>query len=138
MQYEKHAERHPEEAVPRNHPGENQGDANFVCKEETDWQHYAVCVGEGQAVSCVYNTEKTTVGHITVEISDSGIRSDICVMPTDDPKTFVAWIRYPDEDTMHRMFTVQHLNDWDVEHSVIERYLHDVVKSLAQTSEEVN
>jgi hypothetical protein len=59
-------------------------------------------------------------------------------MPTDDLQTFVAWIRYPGENTMHRMFTVQHLNDWDVEHSVIERYLHDVVTVFAQTSEEVN
>lgn len=33
-------QRHSEEAALRNHPGETQGDANFVCKEEPDWQHY--------------------------------------------------------------------------------------------------
>ena len=114
---------------------EAHSDESLVFEQESERLHYAALVGEGHAVSCAYDIDELSVKRISVEVTD--VQSDIYVMPTEEPNTYVAWIHYPGENTMLRMFTVQHRNDWNNAHTVIERYLLDLVNLMSQDPEEV-
>jgi hypothetical protein len=114
---------------------EAHSDESLVFEQEPERQYEAALAGNGHAISCAYDIENLSVRRLTVEVAD--VQSDIYVMPTEEPNTYVAWIHYPGENTMSRMFTVQHHNDWDVACTVIERYLLDLLNVMSQDSEEV-
>jgi hypothetical protein len=127
-------ERYSDESACMNQQSNCFVDETPADEQESEWQYQAALVGNGHTISCAYNAESLSARHITVVVAD--VLSEIYVLPTAEPNTYVAWMHHPGENTMMQMFTVQHLNDWDVASTVVERYLQALVSFLMQDTEE--